>query len=262
MNWFADNFWKLFDGLGASLVAALLGWAMVRFSSRSDPPNTTVRDFPLSNSSVASGSGNPIQIHGAREVHIGQSVSTESKPAIVATSPNLQYAGSRTKQIFISPVPREGISDPSNDHQRENALQALVLKFENHPIDRRTIARAENVIAKIRFRSKDLIKERSIDYGVWLNCPCNSTDIGIGDTCELVLLCVIDNELIAFDDRRIGNRYFPDNFSYLEGPSVQELELVEITLIDQRSQCSLYCNLRVWREGDNFCVKREERPVQ
>jgi hypothetical protein len=112
-----------------------------------------------------------------------------------------------------------------------------------------------NVIAKIRFRSTVGDRERVIDYGVWLNSPCNSTDMGTGDTRELLLMCVMDDgSLESFEDRREGSHQFQDEFSYIDIGCVDGLEVVEITLIDRNSQAILNCKFRVWRDGIRFCV--------
>ena len=70
-------------------------------------------------------------------------------------SPNLQYVTAKEKRVFISPLARDGVCDPHNEEERGNSVQALVLKFENRVLTDRKIARALNVIAKIRFKSKD-----------------------------------------------------------------------------------------------------------
>lgn len=187
----------------------------------------------------------------ARSVPFG--VSGDPKPQVAATSPNLEYAGSREKRVFVSPLAQDGICDPRAPEEHENSLQALVLKFENKVLSDRKIARAMNVIAKIRFESPDHTRQRAIDYGVWLNSPCNSTDIGSGDICELVLMCVVNGKLVTFGDRRSDNR-FHSGFSYIEHGDVDDMEMVEITLIDQHTQATLSCKLRVWRQGVSFCI--------
>jgi hypothetical protein len=175
-------------------------------------------------------------------------------PSSAAPIPNLQYVTSKEKRVFVSPLSQEGICDPHNEEEHENSVQALVLKFENRVLPNRKIANARDVIAKLRFMSKDGLTQRVIDYGVWLNSPCNCVDMGAGDTRELVLMGDVNNRLLCFEDRREGNHQFYDEFSYLDSGPVDELEIVEITLIDKRTQATLNCRFKIWRDGLRFCV--------
>jgi len=63
----------------------------------------------------------------------------------------------------------------------------------------------------------------------------------------------VNGEVVTFEDRRIDNR-FHFEFSYIESGCVDGLEMVDITLIDQQTQASLSCKLKVWRDGPRFCV--------
>ena len=205
---------------------------------------------PIKHSTIISGSNN--------QVVIGHPSSAPTLPEPLKTerpTPNLVYAGGKRKAVFISPSQYEGICDPKTEEQRENSVEAFILKFENMKIERdRKIGRALNVIAKMKFRHKNGVRERDIDYGVWLNSPCNSTDIGVGDTRELVLLCVLDNKLLTFEDRRSGNLSFgAEGFTYLQEGDVEDYERIDINLIDQNSQAGLSIKLRVWRNGASFC---------
>jgi pyrimidine deaminase RibD-like protein len=203
-------------------------------------------------------------IAAGRDIHFnyGATPATEAsvrsaasrKRAVAAPNPNLQYVTSKEKRVFVSRFAFAGISDPRDQKEREKSLQALVLKFENRPLANRQIARASNVIAQIRFKSTDGTRQRVIDYGVWLNSSRNSTDMEVGDTRELVLISVMDGKLVAFEDRREENHSFHDEFSYIEDGDVSGLEMVEVTLIDKKTQTTLNCKFRVWREGARFCV--------
>jgi hypothetical protein len=83
--------------------------------------------------------------------------------------PNLVNMGPKQKYVYVGRWPREGISDPRGEEQREVAVPALVLKIENRILsDDRKIVRALNVIAKLKFRNKNEGAEHHIDYGVWL----------------------------------------------------------------------------------------------
>lgn len=178
-----------------------------------------------------------------------------TRPVVEAAGPNLQYVTSKEKPVFVSPLSRDGVCDPRNQEEHKKALQALILKFENRVLTGRKITSAMNVIAKVRFRSKDGVTERVIDYGVWLNSPCNSTGMDAGDTRELVLMCTMDDgSLITFEDRREGNHQFYDQWSYIEESVVDDLETVEVTLVDKNTQATLVRRLRIWRDGARFCV--------
>ena len=204
---------------------------------------------PFEHSTIVSGSNNQVLIAHQPPAPIQDGPPNTERPA-----PNLVYAGGRRKLVFISPSQSEGICDPRTEEQRGNSVEAFLLRFENRGAgSNRKIGRALNVIAKMKFRHKNGVTERDIDYGVWLNSPCNSTDFGIGDTCELVLMCVLDDRLVTFEDRRSGNLVFgPEGFTYIQEGNVQDFERVDITLIDQSSQASLVIRLKVWRKGSSF----------
>ncbi len=135
MNWFHDNFWNLFGGIGASLVAAIIGWLMVRIRWRSDAPKTSVEARTLSNSAVASGSGNiqtPIQIHGARDVHIGHtSQSVPSAVPVQTTKPerspyNIKFIGADVCSL-------EETVGGGGFIERGSQRNAIIVKFANVP---------------------------------------------------------------------------------------------------------------------------------
>jgi hypothetical protein len=171
--------------------------------------------------------------------------------------PNFQYVAPKEKRVFISPLAKEGICDPRSKDERENSVRALVLKFENKVQSGLTIARALNVIAKIRFKSKGGSTEQLVDYGVWLNSPCNCTDMREGDTRELVLMCEVNDELLCVSDRRKELHNFYDGFSYFESSSIDGFEQVEVTLNERKSQSTLNCQFRIWRDGSKkLCISK------
>jgi len=234
-----------------------LGWLLTfwRKSKRKSETTLTAQGAKVTDSPVASGSG-IVQEVGTTHHHYygGQHHKQAPLPERERPQPNLEFVGSREKWVFISPFASEGICDPRTADEGDKSVQALVLKFENKVLPDRKIGRALNVIAKIRFLSKERATERQINYGVWLNSPCNSTDIGIGDTCELVLVCVVKNQLISFEDRRTEGHSFRSHFSYIDYASVEELEYVEITLIDKNTQATLQRSFRLWRDGARLCL--------
>ena len=263
-TWVPQNHW-LAPGLFSAAGVLTLWSVLLVLKSSSRVPSDPGRVGQTMGQPEVHGVGNAALAAG-RDIHISYSTPVRAVPlhpgadkipkaAAEAKSPNLQYVTSKEKRVFVSPLARDGVCDPRNIEEHEKSLQALVLKFENKIQGDRKIARAMNVIAKIRFRSTVGDRERVIDYGVWLNSPCNSTDMGTGDTRELLLMCVMDDgSLESFEDRREGSHQFQDEFSYIDIGCVDGLEVVEITLIDRNSQAILNCKFRVWRDGIRFCV--------
>jgi hypothetical protein len=250
-NWVHDHYGNII--LALTLIGVVLAWLQYRKREHaSSSSRLSLKDSPVGErSTVISGSHNQVVIG-----HPSLTPATSNPPKTERPAPNLVYAGGKRKSVFISPSQYEGICDPKIDEQWNRSVEAFVLKFENmKPKGDRKIGRALNVIAKLKFRHKNGARERDIDYGVWLNSPCNSTEIGIGDTEELVLMCVLDNKLVTFEDRRSGNRFF-EGFTYIHDGDVEDYELIDIALIDQNSQANLSMTLRVWREGGNFFSQR------
>jgi hypothetical protein len=139
-----------------------------------------------------------------------------------------------------------------------HSIRALVLRFENAPDDG-TTARAIDVIAKLLFRSSSGVTEQAVDYGVWVNSPCNCTDMDVGDTRELVLICAMEGKLLTFDDRREANHSFYSEWSWLHSRPVDGLESVEIRLIDQRTGATRTFTFRILYDGSHFnCAPSQE----
>jgi hypothetical protein len=174
-------------------------------------------------------------------------------PKAERPEPNFVFVGGKRKAIFINPVAREGICDACTVEELEKAVDAFVLKFENRkPENHVKIGRALNVIAKMKFHHQNGVTGRDIDYGVWLNSSCNSTDFGVGDTRELVLACDPNGTFVTFEDRRTDSRIFAHGFGYFDSLEIEGYDRVDITLIDQNSQVSLRIKLKFWREGEDF----------
>jgi hypothetical protein len=236
--------------LALTVIGVAIAWFQLKKKDPSSTSNSpSLNHSPVERSTIITGSNNQIVIGNPP---------TEPRRAepskIEYPIPNLVYAGAKRKWVFISPSQDEGICDPRTENQRTKSVEAFLLKFENRKagIDGK-IGHALNVIAKMKFRHKNGVRERDIDYGVWLNSSCNSTEIGIGDTRELVLLCVLDKDIVTFEDRRSGNRVLGyAGFTYIQEGDAEDYERVDITLIDQNSQASLSIKLRVWREGGSF----------
>jgi hypothetical protein len=265
VNWFHQNYQWIFSGIGVLAIAFVIQRLFSRRESKHEARSgTKIEDSVLAHSPIATGQNNEqsvaTQMFHAENIHIGHAAVVAPAPVHSSKSerpaPNLVYAGARRKDIFVSPWSRDGLCDPHTEEQRKKSIHALVLKVENRvTTDGNKIGHALNVIAKLKFRHKNRVTERDIDYGVWLNSPCNSTDIGVGDTRELVLICVLGEKLVTFEDRRIDSRdFYGEKFSYIHNGDVDGYERVDITLIDQNTQANVTIKLKVWREGDSFCT--------
>lgn len=244
MTWIHQHYEVI--GILFAVITAVLAWLQLR---KTDPLRTSLTRSLVDHSAIISGSHNNIVVGQAAPAKVEAVSHSSEKP-----SPNLVYSGARRKNVFVNPWPDGGICEPRTTDERAKSLNALVLKLENRRGERK-ISRAMNVIAKLKFRHQNGATERDIDYGVWLNSPCNSTNIGIGDTRELVLLCVLNGTLITFEDKRVDSLDFrAEGFSYIETCDIDQFDRVDITLIDQTTQAYLHLKLKFWREGASFCT--------
>jgi hypothetical protein len=269
VNWLSNNYRWIFDGIGGAALIALIAYLLKsRWFSPTDSAGhwtkaaLTAKETSAVNSTAASGSHNTQTVNApiihAQSVHFGLPMPDPPiwAPATgsVASHPNIEYVGLQEKLVYVSPYGQDGFCDPQNNDQREKSLPALVFKFENKPVGDRKISRARNIIAKIHFQSEDGARHCSLGYGVWLNSPCNSTSLGIGDTQELLMMCALENELVTFEDRRgISHNCF-EAFSYFHESVISGLEIVRVTIIDQDTQSILDRKFKVWRDGLRFCV--------
>jgi hypothetical protein len=76
----------------------------------------------------------------------------------------------------------------------------------------------------------------------------------VGDTREFVLICVMDNGLVSFEDRREDNYNFDSKWMWLDERPVDGLESVEIRLIDRKTKVAKTFMFRVWYDGGHFKV--------
>jgi hypothetical protein len=260
MNWVSDNWKILFSGVAGTAVVAVIGYLLRQWlKSRQEPGDAelTAQGGKVDRSTVASGSGITQSIGDTHHHHYPAPApppqATKQQPASELT-PNIEYVGCKEKPVFISPFAREGFCDPRTADEYDNAVQAFILRFENKTLPDRKISRAMNVIAKIRFQSESQGSERRLNYGVWLNSPCITETFGVGDTRELVLMCMVDKQLLAFEDRRTEGHTFYDGFAYIDGGDVEGLRIVEVILIEQKTQATLKRTFKVWRDHSSFCL--------
>jgi hypothetical protein len=171
--------------------------------------------------------------------------------------PNIVYAGSEQRRVYLGRWDFQGIADPAAVGERKVAIPALLLRFENKVLSDRKIGRANSVIAKMRFLRPvgNSTSERAVDYGIWLNAKSNSTGMDAGDTSELVLMCFVNDKLLSFRDKRNGNRNFgTESFSYFTQVDVSDFDRVEVTIIDQNSQSHLTATLKYWYGDEAFFI--------
>ena len=172
VKWLLDHYqWVV----GTILVPIALIF-LKKWADSSKKPNNTratgdLQNSSVSNSAVSRASEVNQNINApVFNVNVGQSAPPRNTPAKTEQAvPNLVNMGPKQKYVYVGRWPREGISDPRGEEQREVAVPALVLKIENRILsDDRKIVRALNVIAKLKFRNKNEGAEHHIDYGVWL----------------------------------------------------------------------------------------------
>lgn len=259
MNWLTQHA----TIVGLALTAASVIIALIQVLRRRNKTAIAVTNSTIAtNSPMATGSGNTQTVVNAQHAHFGDSPfsmsrvapETHTKKHSDEARPNFHYVGVQRKHVFVSPDSLEGVRDPRSQAEQYHAVEALVLRFENRVEEGRRICPARNVIARIRFESQSTTTWHDINYGVWLNSPCNSTEIGVHDTGELVLLCKIENEITAFSDKRsVPNESYAD-WTYLSEVNIAGFEKVKITLVDKSTQVSLTQDFKIWREGQSFSV--------
>jgi hypothetical protein len=254
LNTLASNPWA--QTIVGGVAVAFIGWLFKRFfrkpGTEKSPPGNVVQHA----SPVVTQTFNPT-------INIRQPATASPRTASIATlatigapekkAPNLAYAGCKQIAIYISPDPKRGISEPHTHDEFEQAIgQALIFKFENTPIPGQTVGRAMNVVAKLRFKSATRGTERVLDYGMWLDSPCESKGIEPGDTRRLLVMIRKDSRLITFVDKR-GHGRFQYGSIYWEPQPVDDLASLDLTLIERNTQTAVKFAFRVWWDG-GFCV--------
>jgi hypothetical protein len=192
----------------------------------------------------------------ARKDIAASGASPKSEQTKTSVEPNVVYDGSEQRQVFIGPWEFQGIADPKSEDEREKAVPALLMRFENCVLRDRKIARARSVIAKLKFLSPNgaSVSERSVDYGVWLNARSNGTSMEPGDTQSLVLMCFVNDQLLSFRDLRVENSHFSEGFGYLADLDVSKFDRVEITIIDQASQTHMIGLFKYSYKDETFYI--------
>jgi hypothetical protein len=264
VNWLFENYKWLFDGVAAAMAVAIAGFFLRRWGKSSPKPVVTLdnaKESSVSNSPVSGGTGNSQNVNApVFNFNVAPSSNSTIEPIAPPARgssapflPNIQYVGCRQKTVFINPGPIQGICDPRNAKEGDRAVPSLVLLFENKLAPDRKVAYASNVICKLRFTAENGVTEQHLNYGVWLNSSLHHIDIGIGDTCELVLICIVDGKLMAFGDLRSANHNF-DEFAYLDSRYVDGFPHIEVTVIERGTQTEFRRVFNVQRNGLGFKV--------
>lgn len=259
-HWLSQNYQWIFSGIGVLIVAYIIQrLSSHRESKHEAKSTTTIAGSTLAATGQHNTQSVATQNFHAENIHIGHAVAAPASPQLTKTErtlPNLTYAGAKRKNVFVGPGQHTGICDPVTQEQRDKSVHGLVVKVENRVVPGgRKITSALNVIAKLKFRHKNGATERDIDYGVWLNSPCNSTEIGVGDTRELVLVCELEGIFATFEDKRSDNRdFYSEGFSYIDFIAVPDYDRVDIIVIDQSTQATLSIKLKFWRDGESICT--------
>ena len=252
LNWHGLDAWPQWVlGVGGSLVAAFIIWLLRRlFGSDQKTDGVTVEQNASPTINV------PITINGLSNTESYNLAATAvpKKLGNPKRGPHFVYKGYRVKPVFINSYAQHGITDPHDTSEYERAIQALIFRFENAPHD--IGARAINVIAKILFRSVKGTSEEAVGYGVWLNSPCNCTEMEIGDTRELVLICQLEDKLLSIDDRRESNHHFHSEWSWMDTRPVDGLEIAEIRLIETQSGATKTFNFHIGCTDGGFEVNQ------
>ena len=111
---------------------------------------------------------------------------------------------------------------------------------------------ASDVVARLNFYSADWSHSRYIPYGVWLNAPCNCTEMEIGAVEELVLCLLNGEKKSSLRDLRVDIN--KDYREYIKEEDVSWFSNIMVKLIDQGSGgVSKIFALRVWQDGMGPC---------
>jgi len=254
LNWQGLDQWQQWAlGIGGSLGAACIVWLCTRlFGNRKRIGSSATVQSPILTQNFQPVINVHTSVVGSVEP-VKQKLKDRDEGSRTKPLPHFQYRGHREKPVFINPYARFGIHDPRDSKEIEGATEALVLRFENEPRGTMT-ARAMDVVAKISFRSSRGNREE-IDYGIWLNSPCDCTDMEVGDTRELMLIAVMDGKLSGFDDRREENHDYDSEWSWLADREIDDLASVEVRLIDRRTAATRKFSFQIKYDGKHFDVR-------
>lgn len=250
-DWLDQNKTWVFSGIGVLAISLAIGALVAIVRHLRKQPKTAQINQPKRSIQQISPSHSPIQTAGRDIVNVSE---VRNIPPNVqrVPRPHFEFKGlGYPRLVYCSPSHREGVIEPTTAEETHNSVSALTLRFQNSPQEDGRSARALNVIAQLRLFSADWNKSADIDYGVWLDSPCDCTDMEVGDTRELVLLVLDNGRYYALRDlRHDSNREYDQ---YVKEIAVDWFRNVNITLIDQISHASEKWLLQVWYDGQGWC---------
>jgi hypothetical protein len=208
MNWLADNYKWLFDGIGVAIVVGGGGFLLRRFFKRKETPTNAgsvlqAIDSHVSHSPVTSGSGNITNIiHVERDLPPAVAVVA---PALAPAppqrlNPNIQLTGVRVSSVAERRhrVWEEVISNE----------QALLIQFTNEPKrDVRNVG--GQVKASLAFFSSETEVCRIV--GSWLHEGWDSIEFRVDDSQTLIVGVLYHGHLMAFGRRRVDQTVLFDD---------------------------------------------------
>jgi hypothetical protein len=199
MQWLSENYNWLFDGIGALLVMAVLGYLVRRIlrNRQKGSAALTAQGAKVMNSPVASGSNNTQTVHAptihAQTVNYGhvpvapQPAPPPPKAKTHKVLPNVQYIGAQTISIRQD-WHNQGLVE---DGSQENAI---VIRFANEPRPD-----AQNLSARVKAVLIYRYGQKEVDVaGAWLDEASDVIDLEPdGRRHKLIAGMLIDGEFAA-----------------------------------------------------------------
>jgi hypothetical protein len=202
---------------------------------------------------VTMGSNSPMQ-HADRDI-VNQYTQPEASGSIKQVQkrePEFEFIGlGYPRHLHVSERHREGVVEPTTLDQEQNSISALTLKFTNTPRSNGKSSRALQVVAPLRFYSEGWNRYRDVDYGVWVNSPCDCTGMEVGAIQELVLIFINGEDYASPCDLR--HDINKDYEVYFKLESVPWFRYVRVTLTDQITHARKTWVLHIWNNQGWCC---------
>ncbi len=252
--------------IAAGVIIGATGlWELWKFkhdpnTSGSNAPQSSRQDVSGSNT-LATAVGSIRDIGAGATVMIGGEIQKPSSPPVrpkVSVRPNIKYSGPRNTVLFLGQSDHAGLKEPTNSEQREAALSAVVLKFENEPWEDGSGADASGLIARVIYRLSST-ETRRVDFGVWIEGWIRTHYIKFEETQELFLLsrsAEKDKSIVywAFEDKRTRSTSFHDPWSWFRLEEFPGVISAEVTITDQKSQARYVFDFTVEDNDGTFLV--------
>ena len=237
MPWLSENYKWLFDGIGALVVMAILGYVVRRiFQDRQKgTAELTAQGAKVTNSAVATGRGIS-QVVNSPTVNLSLPAPTSPTPPHEEKEqpPCLSFVQARTVLLHQDST---GVwHEASQDLQQ--AHRGLVAQFRNRPNKLGQQApKASSVTASLIFKSTQIQEELHINHAVWLDRYEHSASFHSGETHQ-VLLAVKLIPYVTFDNLNKTNPFArrwhsgmsvrkPQPFTLAAGDGEVEIALVD-----------------------------------